>query len=269
MNVVKKYLKLLSMGFQSGIEYRADFFLRIVSGMFVIIVQCFLWTAVFKSSQDAVIYGYTYGQMITYVIIAALVAQMSSTGFQWEIAYDVKDGGLSKFLAQPVNYTLYRVFSFFGKKISQIFLLTLMTVAVLAGCAYFLDFELSLTRILMFLVFIIFSIIINFLIYYCLSTLAFVMLEVWGVFTLANQTILFLSGGVFPLDVFGEKMNAILAFLPFKYIVYYPINVLNGRLTWEDMRMGVMVEMVWIILLAILACLLWKKNMKKYVAVGG
>ncbi len=269
MNVVKKYIKLLSMGFQSGLEYRADFFLRIVSGMFVIIVQCFLWTAVFRNSPDSVVYGYTYGQMITYVIIAALVAQMSSTGFQWEIAYDVKDGGLSKFLAQPVNYTLYRVFSFFGKKLSQILLLTVMTFAVLTGCTFFLDFELSLTRILLFFVFISFAIMINFLIYYCLSTLAFVMLEVWGVFTLANQTILFLSGGVFPLDVFGEKMNAVLAFLPFKYIVYYPINVLNGRLAPEEIKAGVMVEMVWIALLAILACLLWKKNMKMYVAVGG
>lgn len=269
MNIVKKYIKIFSMGFQNGIEYRADFFLRIISGLFVITIQCYLWTAVFHNSQDSIVYGYTYGQMITYVIIASLVSQMSSTGFQWEIAYDVKDGGLSKFIAQPINYTSYRAFSFFGKKLSQVLALTIITFLVLIGCTYFLDFKLVLNRIYLFIGFICLAIIINFLIYFCLSMLSFVMLEIWGVFTLANQTILFLSGGVFPLDVFGEKINHILAFLPFKYIVYYPINVLNGRLPMDSIKTGIVVEAVWIILLVISAKVLWVKNIKKYVAVGG
>ncbi len=163
MNMVKKYAKLFSMGLQSGLEYRTDFFLRIASGMFVIVVQCFMWTAVFRNSRSSVVYGYTFEQMITYVIIAALVAQMSTTSFQWEIAYDVKDGGLSKFLTQPVNYALYRSSSFLGKKISQIILLAVLTFVALVGCMFFFSFKLSLLRILLFLVFISIAIIIYFL----------------------------------------------------------------------------------------------------------
>ena len=269
MNIIRKYLKLLSMGIQSGIEYRADFFLRIVSGMFVIVIQCVLWTAVFQQASEKVIYGYTYAQMITYVIIAALVAQITSTGFQWDITNDVKNGGLSKFLTQPVNYTLYRAFSFFGKKVSQVALLTVVTFIALLACTFFLDFRLEVGRIFLFLLFLLFAIFINFLIYYCLSTLSFVMLEVWGLFALANQTILFLSGGVFPLDVFGDGMNRVLAILPFKYIVYYPINVLNGRLDMATIKQGLIVEFVWILVLILLSKLLWTMNMKKYVAVGG
>ena len=269
MNTVRKYVKIFSLGFQSGLEYRADFLLRLVSGIFVLILQCFLWTAVFNQSETEMVYGYTYSQMITYSIISILASQLTSTGFQWEIADDIKLGGMNKYIAQPVNYTCFKLFSFLGKKLSQIMALSIWTIIALIGCTYFLDFKLSVIRLLLFIIFILLAIVVNFLIYYCLSALAFVMLEVWGVFTLANQTILFLSGGVFPLDVFGDKMNQVLSVLPFKYIVFYPINILNGRLSYGGIAEGAFIELIWIIVLTITAKILWMKNMKKYVAVGG
>jgi ABC-2 type transport system permease protein len=114
MDFLYKYLKAFQLGIQSAMEYRADFILSLCSGGFIILIQCFLWTAVFDSSPHPVVYGYTFPQMIAYSIMAGLVAKIVAAGFQWEIVADIKNGGLNKFIVQPMSYFLYRICCFLG-----------------------------------------------------------------------------------------------------------------------------------------------------------
>ena len=65
MGSLSKYIKSFQMGLQSAMEYRTDFFLSILSGGFIILIQCFFWTAVFSSSDNPIVYGYTYPQMLS------------------------------------------------------------------------------------------------------------------------------------------------------------------------------------------------------------
>lgn len=111
--------------------------------------------------------------------------------------------------------------------------------------------------------------ILNFLIYYCISSIAFTITEAWGVFFGITQGILMLSGRIFPLDVFGENIAKVLGMLPFKYIVYYPVNIVNGRLSPDEILYGATVQIVWIIVMILLSSFCWKLGMKKYVVVGG
>ncbi len=269
MGLLKKYIKAFLMGLQSAMEYRADFFLSIFSGTFIILIQCFFWTAVFASSSSTIVYGYTFPQMISYSIMAGLVAKMTSTGFEWEIAEDIKSGGLSKFIVQPVSYFYYRVCCFFGRKVLQFGILAILSVAALVFCVQFLSLEINLINIILFVPFVVLSMVLNFLIYYCISSLAFIMTEIWGVFAAAGQGILMLSGGIFPLDIFSGGVLRVLNLLPFKYLVYFPANILNGHLKPEEILNGALIQTVWIILFLVLSRICWISGMKKYVAVGG
>jgi ABC-2 type transport system permease protein len=269
MKALRKYIKAYLMGLQSAMEYRTDFILSILSGAFVILIQCFLWTAIFKSSKNSIIYGYTFSQMITYSIMAGLVAKIVATGFEWEIAEDIKNGGLNKFIVQPIGYFNYRVACFIGRKALQLSVMFVICLGALLFCNTILDLELKIIRVLIFLPFAFLAMLLNFLIYYALSTLAFIMTEVWGVFIAAGQGILMLSGGIFPLDVFGKKVSNILSLLPFKYIIFYPVNIVNGRLSFKEIFIGAIIQAFWIIIMFIVANSCWKSGMRKYVAVGG
>ena len=163
-----------------------------------------LLLTVFASSKEPTVYGYTFPEMITYSIIAGLTSKMVSAGFEWEIASDIKSGGLSKFIVQPISYFYYRISCFFGRKVLQVTILFIISLAALTACSFFLGLKLEIGRILLFLPFVFLAMILNFLIYYSISSLAFTMTEVWGVFAAAGQGILMLSGGIFPLDVFGR-----------------------------------------------------------------
>jgi ABC-2 type transport system permease protein len=78
-----------------------------------------------------------------------------------------------------------------------------------------------------------------------------------------------LSGGIFPLEVFGTLFVQISNWLPFKYTVNYPILVLNGTLDWTATLNGMLVQCLWIGGCLLLANGLWGMGSRRFVAVGG
>jgi len=269
MGAFAKYKKTFLLSFQNGMEYRVDFMLSIVSGVFIMIVQCALWTAVFKSSPQSVINGYTYKEMITYSIFSGVVSKLVAAGFEGEIANDIKSGGLSKFLTQPQNYFLYRFFNFIGGKILQIFIVIIISAVVMVVFSTGWGITVTLGSVCCFCISILLGLMINFLIFYTASSLAFVMTEVWGAFMALSQGSYLLSGGIFPLDIFGERVYRAVQYLPFKYTVFFPVNIINGHLNGTDIWNGFLVQIIWILILLLLSKVCWSRGLKKYVAVGG
>lgn len=269
MKALRKYKRTYVLALQNAMEYRTDFLLSIISGSFIVVVQCFLWTAVYRSSPHEIINGYTYSQMIIYSVLSGVVSKLVSTGFEGEIANDIKTGGLSKFIAQPIHYFSYRICSFFGGKTVQTGIVLVLFVGLMLIFSQIWEIRFSAVQIMLFLISILLALLINFLLFYSISAFAFVVTEVWGIFVAFNQGVYLLSGAIFPLNIFGNTATAISSYLPFQYIVYFPVNIINGSLAHAEIVKGLMVQAVWVIVLIAVSRLSWAAGMKKYVAVGG
>ncbi|MRN57272.1 ABC transporter permease [Paenibacillus monticola] len=268
---MRKYTKAFTLGLQNALEYRMNFLLILISCIFPILIQYFLWTTIFVSKGDSEVLGYNFNQIIVYTICAALLSKLVATGFEYEVSNDVKNGQLSKFLVQPIGYFQYRISSFLGEKTPQIIVVMLILFIILTSLSLFIhmETEITLARMLMFFLVVPISILLNFFISYCLSTLSFWLLEVWGIYHTFGLLSSIASGGIFPLDMFGATINRILDFLPFKYIVFFPINVINGKLPWDGIMSGVLMQFTWIFVLFLLSKLLWYKGMQRFESVGG
>lgn len=269
MKAHNKYLKSFTLGVQNSMEYRTNFLLSLLSVIFPIVMQYFLWTAIFSSSSSSVVYGYTYKQMIVYTVIAGLVSKIVATGFEYEINEDIKYGGLNKFIVQPISYFAYRISCFLGQKFLQSGIMIGVICGSLVALKLFLNIEIDIVRIILFFIILVFSIVLNFLIAYGISSIAFWMTEISYLFAMTAMFVNIVSGGVLPLDVFGKSILAIFNYLPFKYTIYFPVNVINGRLTYGETLNGLIIQCLWIILATFLSNLLWKLGTKKYIAVGG
>lgn len=269
MKALQKYKRTYFLALQNAMEYRTDFLLGIISGSFIVVVQCFLWTAVYRSSPHEMINGYTYSQMIIYSVLSGVVSRLVSAGFEGEIANDIKTGGLSKFIAQPINYFSYRICNFFGGKTVQTGIVLVLSAVLMFIFTQIWDVKFRAVQVMLFLVTILFGLLINFLMFYSISALAFVITEVWGVFIAFSQGVYLLSGAIFPLNIFGETVTTISSYLPFQYIVFFPVSVINGSLADPEVLKGIMVQAFWVIVLLAVSRLSWASGMKKYVAVGG
>ena len=266
---LKKYSKAFELGFQTALEYRLNFALSLISAAYPIFIQTFLWTAIFQASAQQVVYGYTYRQMIAYTFLAGLVARIVRTGFEYEIMDDVKTGKFSRFLVQPVGYFQYRLCSFFGNKLPGLSMLLGLLVVVLAGLSIFWGVSIQFANILIFLVTIVLAIALNFLLFYSISAISFWIVEVGFLFEGIRIITILLSGGIFPLEVFGERFLQVVNLLPFKYTVSFPINVLNGKTVPADIVVGILVQCLWIIIFLAVSNLLWRVGSRRFVAVGG
>jgi ABC-2 type transport system permease protein len=250
-------------------EYRMDFFLGLLGSLVIIVVQSFLWMAVFKSSSQAIVGGYTYRQLIAYTVFSGIVSKLVATGFESEIADDIKLGGLNKFLTQPVSYAIYRFMTFLGGKMTQLVVGAALSLALMWYFSGTMSAQFSPLTILLFFVAILLGLVISFLVFYILSALAFVMTEVWGVFIAMRQGSFLLGGGIFPLDMMGEGIRSVVRFLPFEYTVFFQVSIINGRLQTGEIMQGILCQILWIAALAVASHLCWKAGLKKHIAAGG
>jgi ABC-2 type transport system permease protein len=129
--------------------------------------------------------------------------------------------------------------------------------------------SLEFFRILAFLARLVLAVTLNFLIFYCFSSVAFWIIEIGFLFEGIRIVTILLSGGIFPLEVFGARFLQVMNWLPFKYTVSYPINVLNGKISAGEMTQGMLVQCAWIIACLAIADFLWRLGSRRYVAVGG
>ncbi len=265
----KKYTKAFELGFETAMEYRVNFLISLISAAYPIFIQSFLWTAIYQNTTQTVVYGYTYRQMIAYTFLAGLIARIVRTGFEYDIMDDVKNGKFSRFLVQPLGYFPYRIASYFGQKVPGLVMIFGILAFVLVGLNVFWHIPFTTLRLLAFLLTMLLAVTLNFLIFYCISSIAFWIVEIGFLFEGIRITTVLLSGGIFPLEVFGTRFVQVMNLLPFKYTVNYPINVLNGKIPSNELFGGMLIQLLWIGGCLILANILWREGSKRYVAVGG
>lgn len=266
---MQKYRQAFLLGIQNAMEYRANFLLSMVSALFPIFIQFFLWTSIYGGDTALVINGYSYFQIIAYTIMASVVSRLIRTGFEYDINDDIKNGGLNKYLVKPVDYFTYRLSCFIGQKLIQTLLMLLLIVGSLILLAIGLHSPLTAQSITLFFVSLFLAFVLNFMIFFAVSTIGFWLFEIGFLFEAIRIVIIMLSGGIFPLDIFGKQAVLILNFLPFKYTINFPVEVLNGRLSANSSYLGIGLQILWIFVFTLIAKLLWAAGNKRYVAVGG
>ena len=269
MSALAKYTKAGLLGMQNAMEYRADFLLGMVTIAFPLFIQTFLWNSIYAGSGSAAMFGYTYAQMLSYTVVANILRRLLQTGFEYEINDDIKNGALDKFIVRPVNYFSYRMVSFLGGKLVQgALMLVLMVGAVLVLNAA-LGAGIAASGVLWFLLILVLAFFLNFVIFFLVGMLAFWLSEVGFLFEAIRIVFIAFSGGIFPLDVFGPRVVAVLNWLPFRYTCNFPVDVLCGRIAGADILLGCAAMIGWILVLVVASLAVWRAGLRRYVAAGG
>lgn len=266
---MKLYRCVYQMGVETSLEYRANMVLTLLSTIFPIIIQTFLWNYLYGNGDAGAMTGYTYTEIIVYTLLAGMVSKLVLTGFEYQVNQDIKDGGLNKYLVRPVNYCGYRFSSYLGEKTPQLILLLICTALLLAFSVVFLGLALSPVRMLLFLAGLIFAVILNFFIFYCVALLSFWLTDVNLLFGTVSVVLVVISGGVFPMDIFGKAAAVVISILPFGYTTQFPVNIINGKLSMGEVGVGMLCQLAWIAFFWALSQIMWKKGLRRFAAVGG
>lgn len=262
---MRKYIICFKAGLQETMEYRVDFMLNSISIIFVVLMQIYMWKAMYSGKTQ--MFSYTYIQMLMYTVFASLVSRV--TMIDLGAAEMIKTGELSKYLIKPANYFFQAVCNGTGRQCTTCAIIMILIGAALLFFQIYAEIQISALRCLIMLLAMFFGFFINVLLNFIISMAAFWFSEVGNLFSTVYIVQLLLSGGIFPLSIFGSLFATISDLLPFSYTIQFPVNIITDKLSGYEIGRGVLMQIIWIGLSAMAGYLLWKRGLRRYMAVGG
>ena len=92
--------------------------------------------------------------------------------------------------------------------------------------------------------------------------------EIWGPRFVFYQLLSFFAGSLFPLDILPKNLYAVIEYLPFSYLLYFPIKIYLGDLSILMIIKGLLITGFWIGVMHLLVSRVWNKGLRIYTAYG-
>ena len=265
---MKKNWAVFKITLQEYLVYRLNFFLWRFRSFIFFLTLVYFWKALFLNRQT--LFAYSQSQILIYVIgtvfMRGLILGSKSAG---ELPYLIKGGDLISWLTRPVSlFHLYFTRDLVAKILDTFFaVIEISLVVKIFNLTFFLP---SSEAIFFFVLTLVFSIVLNFLVAIFIASLSFWFEEAWATRWLFGVVLLeFMAGVYFPLDVLPPKLIRLINLTPFPYLIFYPLKILTETFSISQMTKSLVILFVWTVLFYFLAKKVWRKGLAGYAAYGG
>lgn len=260
-----KYWAVFKTEFEKSSEYRLEFFGHMVMGLFTFTVMVFVFRAVFQESPE--IAGYTFSSVFTYLVMTKFLHPAIRWNVARLLAEEIKEGRLSAYLLKPFGALRYWFSLFWADRLVDISIrISLLAFFLLLLPRYFSSP--GLERVLLFVLFLTVALLLNFIFNILLSLFAFWVTDIRLFSTTVDLAAGFFAGALVPLDFLPGFLKQVSFFLPFQYLLYFPIRVFQGAVDSGQMAAGLLISLFWLATLLILMNYFWRKGVKHYEAIG-
>jgi viologen exporter family transport system permease protein len=260
------YLEFSRVGFVNILAFRLRYFTGIFTYFLNVTVYYFIWSAVY--STGTTIAGYSLPQMITYVSIGWIIRSFYTNTIDQEMAYEVIEGKIAMDFIKPVSIQWMWIARAMGESAFRLALLTLPT-AIVVGLVFPVQAPKSRTSFALFLLAVLGSFFLMGAINFMIGTCAIPLKSILALIRAKFWLIELLSGLLVPMTFFPRQVQHVLAWLPFEYIAYAPLEIYLGKSNAAQAARAVGVQWLWVFVLLIAAHLWWEHSADKITVHGG
>src|SRR5579863_5493592 len=260
------YAEFSRVGFVNILAFRLRYFTGIITYFLNVTVYYFIWSAVYSGGHA--IAGYNLAQMITYVSVGWMIRSFYWNTIDQEMAYEVIEGKIAMDLIKPVSVQWMWISRAIGESAFRLGLLTLPT-AVVVALVFPVQGPSSRENFLFFLVSVLGSFFLMAAINFMIGTCAIPLKSILALIRAKYWLIEMLSGLLIPITFFPQKIQQILAWLPFEHIAYTPLQIYLGKLDRAHALRALATEWLWVFALMILAHLWWSRTLRTITIQGG
>ena len=267
----KKYLPFIRAGVQSAVAYRTDFFFHIIGSILACFIMYFLWRAVFLSSNQAVLEGFTQNNMVMYIFVSFFSEFMIGCECHWNIATEINDGSIAMRILKPVSFNMTYLFQDIGFKIATVLF---MFIPLVGGIEIYRTYisgtvQFNILSFSIYFFSVILAYLINFYFSICFGFTAFVLKYFWGTNILKICIVRFLSGAMVPLAFFPSGFRNVLEVLPFASLSYTPVMIYSGLYTSRQTVLHIGLQIFWLVFFYLLSKMIWSVVIKRLCVQGG
>src|SRR5512134_1594681 len=264
--MLKIFQRLWQVNWAEQWQYRANLIMYLLYWLVSPIIYLAVWTSIAQSKGS--VNGLTANDFVTYYMTLLIVDQITSNIVVHTFAFKVQDGSLSGELVRPIHPMLTNALvnniAFKG--------LTIMGFIPIWIVLFFLyrpDFSsVTLGGVLLAIPAMILGFFVGYLLSAAVTTLAFWTTRVYSIHEFYFALMLLFSGQFVPLTLMPKFIQDVAQYLPFQLLIYYPIQLILGRLSPAQIIQGYVSGLVWLVIAIVMFNWIWRNGVKRYSAVG-
>lgn len=259
---------LLRIGFSEAIAYRAEMVVWVFATTMPLIMMM-LWTTVAQETPVIGQGGQQWGSsnFVAYFLSVFIVRQLISAWAAWEINFEVRQGMLSMRLLRPIH----PIVSYAMSNVAYLPLRAGVTLPVLA--ILLLNGADGLTSSgaiwALWCLAMLGGWLITFFVNIAVGSLSFYIDSSTKVMDVWFAAFFVFSGYLYPLDLFPDWLRSVAQWLPFRYQLGLPVELMTGRLSVEAALPLLARQYTWAGALVAVSLLLWRGGTKRFQAFGG
>jgi ABC-2 type transport system permease protein len=267
---LNKYFNIARLSLKERLTYRGDFLLSSFLRFLPMITSILLWKSVYGSSEQESLSGFTFKQVIAYLLLVNISRMFSSMpGLATNLARDVREGSIKKYLLQPIDLIGYLMSYRVAHKAAYISTSLVPYMILFGSCASFFDTFPTPVGCVYFFMSLILAFVIGFYFEVCLGMLSFWILEVTSLLYVVTTLSFFLSGHLIPLDLLDTTgWLDVLKNLPFAYLAYFPAAIFLQKVSDEELLLRFFIGALWAFFFFLLSRVILYFGLRKYSAYG-
>jgi ABC-2 type transport system permease protein len=259
------YRAYFRMAIALNLQYRMAMLIWLIGMIVEPLMYLVVWRTVAIYNEGSVS-GYSAGDFSAYFIVTMLVNHVTFSWIMWEYDYRIRTGEFSSTLLKPIHPIHKDIAENLGYK-----LLTLLVIGPTAALLAWLfqpTFTLQSWAILAFGPVLITAFFMRFLLEWALAMAAFWTTRIGAINQAYMVLLLFFSGRLAPLDLFPDFVQTIANLLPFRWMISFPVRLLLGQLSVQEMLIGFAAQLLWLGIGYALIRIVYRAGIKRYAAFG-
>ena len=262
----KIFQRLWQVNWAEQWQYRANLIMYLLYWLVSPIIYLAVWTSIANSKGS--VNGFTANDFVTYYMTLLIVDQVTSNIVIHTFAYKVQDGTLSGELIRPIHPMLTNALVN-NIAFKALTIIGFIPVWIILFFLYKPDYShLTLTGILVAIPAMIMGFLVGFLLSAAITSLAFWTTRVYSIHEFYYAMILLFSGQFVPLPLMPKLIQDVAQYLPFQLLIYFPIQLILGKLSNAQIIQGYVVGTIWLVVAISVFNWIWRNGVKRFSAVG-
>ena len=255
---------IVRAGVLESIVHRFEFLMFLVSTVQPMIMLG-LWSFV---AQRGAFHGYSASAFTAYFLAVVIVRNLTGNWVAWHIMQDLREGTLSMRLLRPMHPFV----GYLGYHVSAVPMRALISVPIALVLLATSGGSIVMAepiRLVAFVPSVALAWLIMFSVLFAVGALSFFIEQAMALTTFYFSLFQLFSGFLLPLELLPHPIAAAADWLPFKYMLDVPIEMLTRPLSVHRIGELLAAQTAWAAIALALALGVWRLGIRRYEAVGG
>lgn len=255
---------VLRIGLASTLAYRAEIFVWFLAYTMPIIMMA-LWTAV---AREAPIGRFGEAEFCAYFMVTLVVRLVTGSWVVWEMNFEIRSGALAQRMMRPFPPLL----AYACENLAAWPMRIVLVIPLVAATLLWLGTGIVTrdpVQLAVGIAAVVLAWVMTFLVMASIGTLALFWESSLSVFDLWLGAFVVFSGYVIPLELFPAGVLAVIRWLPFRFMISFPVETILGSCTRGESLAALAVQAAWCLVFFLILRIAWRAGVRRFAAYGG